>query len=91
MYCNECGRKIPDSFIYCGYCGTKIVAFSNHCNDNTYKATYNRNPILNSPNDITDDLIKTVVNGKLASEIYHNAKKIYPLKRVEIIKSKVIN
>ena len=38
-----------------------------------------------------DDLIKTVVNGKLASEIYHNAKKIYPLKRVEIIKSKVIN
>ena len=37
-----------------------------------------------------DDLIKVVVNGKLASEIYHNAKKIYPLKRVEIIKSKVI-
>ena len=60
MYCNECGRKIPDSFIYCGYCGTKIVAFSNHCNDNTYKATYNRNPILNSPNDITDDLINHI-------------------------------
>ena len=38
-----------------------------------------------------DDLVKTIVNGKLASEIYHNAKKIYPLKRVEIIKSKVIN
>ena len=38
-----------------------------------------------------DELIKTVVNGKLGSEIYHNAKKIYPLKRVEIIKSKVIN
>ncbi|MFM5882966.1 30S ribosomal protein S3ae [Methanobrevibacter gottschalkii] len=37
-----------------------------------------------------DELIKVVVNGKLASEIYHNAKKIYPLKRVEIIKSKVI-
>ena len=37
-----------------------------------------------------DDLVKVVVNGKLASEIYHNAKKIYPLKRVEIIKSKVI-
>ncbi len=37
-----------------------------------------------------DDLIKSVVTGKLASEIYHNAKKIYPLKRVEIIKSKVI-
>ena len=38
-----------------------------------------------------DELVKIVVNGKLASEIYHNAKKIYPLKRVEIIKSKVIN
>ena len=34
--------------------------------------------------------VKVCVNGKLASEIYHNAKKIYPLKRVEIIKSKVI-
>ena len=30
------------------------------------------------------------VNGRLASEIYHKAKKIYPLKRVEIIKSKVL-
>ena len=37
-----------------------------------------------------DDLIKMVVTGKLASEIYHKAKQIYPLKRVEIIKSKVI-
>ena len=37
-----------------------------------------------------DDLVKVCVNGKLASEIYHNAKKIYPLKRVEIIKSKLI-
>ena len=37
-----------------------------------------------------DDLVTVCVNGKLASEIYHNAKKIYPLKRVEIIKSKVI-
>ncbi|MEE0939434.1 30S ribosomal protein S3ae, partial [Methanobrevibacter sp.] len=30
-----------------------------------------------------DDLVHVCVNGKLASEIYHNAKKIYPLKRVE--------
>lgn len=67
MYCNECGRKIPDSFIYCGYCGTKIVAFSNHCNDNTYKATYNRNPILNSPNDITDELINHILDNSLDS------------------------
>ena len=37
-----------------------------------------------------DELVKVCVNGKLASEIYHKAKKIYPLKRVEIIKSKVV-
>ena len=37
-----------------------------------------------------DELVKVCVNGKLASEIYHKAKKIYPLKRVELIKSKVI-
>jgi len=37
-----------------------------------------------------EELVKAAVNGKLASEVYHKAKKIYPLKRVEIIKSKVI-
>ena len=37
-----------------------------------------------------DELVESSVNGKLASEIYHTAKKIYPLKRVEIIKSKVL-
>lgn len=37
-----------------------------------------------------EELINSAVNGKLASEIYHHAKKIYPLKRVEIIKSKVL-
>jgi len=38
-----------------------------------------------------DELVENSVNGRLASEIYHNAKKIYPLKRVEIIKSKVLD
>ncbi|MCL2115055.1 MAG: 30S ribosomal protein S3ae [Methanobrevibacter sp.] len=37
-----------------------------------------------------EDVIETSVNGRMASEIYHKAKKIYPLKRVEIIKSTVI-
>ena len=36
------------------------------------------------------ELIEGLVTGKIASEIYHRAKKIYPLKRVEIIKTKVI-
>ncbi len=38
-----------------------------------------------------EDVIETSVNGRLASEIYHRAKKIYPLKRVEIIKSTVLD
>ena len=38
-----------------------------------------------------DELVENSVNGRLASEIYHKAKKIYPLKRVEIIKSKVLD
>ncbi|MGL6298074.1 MAG: 30S ribosomal protein S3ae, partial [Methanobacteriaceae archaeon] len=37
-----------------------------------------------------EELIETSVNGRLASDVYHKAKKIYPLKRVEVIKSKVI-
>jgi len=37
-----------------------------------------------------EDVIETSVNGRMASEIYHKAKKIYPLKRVEIIKSTVL-
>lgn len=36
------------------------------------------------------DLVEDVITGKLASHIYHEAKKIYPLKRVEIVKTRVI-
>ncbi|HOI71705.1 MAG TPA: 30S ribosomal protein S3ae [Methanobacterium sp.] len=36
------------------------------------------------------DLVEEVITGKLASHIYHEAKKIYPLKRVEILKTRVI-
>lgn len=36
------------------------------------------------------EFIEGVVSGKVASHIYHEAKKIYPLKRVEIIKTRVI-
>ncbi len=40
--------------------------------------------------ELVENSVKNSVNGRLASEIYHKAKKIYPLKRVEIIKSKVL-
>lgn len=36
------------------------------------------------------DLVEDIITGKLASHIYHEAKKIYPLKRVEILKTRVI-
>ncbi|MDR3063286.1 MAG: 30S ribosomal protein S3ae [Methanobrevibacter sp.] len=38
-----------------------------------------------------EDIIETSVNGRFSSEIYHKAKKIYPLKRVEIVKSKIFD
>ncbi len=37
-----------------------------------------------------EELVDGIVTGKIASEIYHKTKKIYPLKRVETIKTKVI-
>ncbi|MBM4241357.1 MAG: 30S ribosomal protein S3ae [Euryarchaeota archaeon] len=37
-----------------------------------------------------DELVEAVVTGKMASEIYHQLKKIYPLKRVETIKTQVV-
>lgn len=37
-----------------------------------------------------DDLVQQLVLGKIASEIYNLAKKIYPLRKVEIRKSKLL-
>jgi len=36
------------------------------------------------------EFVQQVVLGKVGSEIYNNAKKVYPIRRVEIQKSKVI-
>ena len=36
------------------------------------------------------ELIEDILGGKMASHIYHESKKIYPLKRVETIKTRVI-
>lgn len=36
------------------------------------------------------EFVEAVISGKMASSIYHETKKIYPLKRVEIIKTQVI-
>ena len=36
------------------------------------------------------EFIEDIVGGKMASHIYHEAKKIYPLKRVETVKTQMI-
>ena len=36
------------------------------------------------------EVVEAVISGKMASSIYHETKKIYPLKRVEIIKTQVV-
>jgi small subunit ribosomal protein S3Ae len=37
------------------------------------------------------ELVEDIIGGKMASHVYHEAKKIYPLKRVETIKTQVID
>lgn len=37
-----------------------------------------------------DELVKEIISGKFASNIYHETKKIYPLKKVETIKTRVL-
>lgn len=37
------------------------------------------------------ELVEDIIKGKLASSVYHETKKIYPLKRVETIKTRVID
>ena len=39
----------------------------------------------------TEELVKEIISGKFASSIYHEAKKIYQLKKVETIKSRILN
>ena len=49
-----------------------------------------RNMVLESAAEKNlDELVKEIISGKFASNIYHEAKKIYPLKKVETIKTRV--
>ncbi|MDD1764194.1 MAG: 30S ribosomal protein S3ae [Methanobacteriaceae archaeon] len=42
-------------------------------------------------NKTMNELVEDIIKGKLASNVYHETKKIYPLKRVETIKTRVID
>ena len=46
--------------------------------------------IENAAEKNLNELVDDIIHGKFASNIYHEAKKIYPLKKVETIKSKVL-
>ncbi|RAP47623.1 MAG: 30S ribosomal protein S3ae [Methanosphaera sp. rholeuAM74] len=46
--------------------------------------------IENASEQTLEELVKEIISGKFASNIYHEAKKIYPLKKVETIKTKVL-
>lgn len=37
------------------------------------------------------ELLKTIIDGKIGSDIYKNCKKLYPVKRVEVYKTEVLN
>ncbi|MDP3066543.1 MAG: 30S ribosomal protein S3ae [Methanobacteriaceae archaeon] len=41
-------------------------------------------------NKTQQELVEDIIMGKLASYVYHETKKIYPLKRVETVKTRVI-
>ncbi|MCI5867381.1 MAG: 30S ribosomal protein S3ae [Methanosphaera sp.] len=53
------------------------------------RETMRRMVVENAAEKNLNELVKDIISGKFASNIYHEAKKIYPLKKVETIKSKV--
>ena len=55
------------------------------------RETMTRMIVENAAEKNLDELVKEIITGKFASNIYHEAKKIYPLKKVETIKTKVLN
>jgi uncharacterized membrane protein YvbJ len=49
MYCNNCGKQIPDNSKFCNYCGSKIGFLptdSEKSSNNSIKTTNNKNEIF---------------------------------------------
>ena len=68
MFCNFCGKPIDDGSNICKSCGATIVISkqNNYTNENA-KEAFNKNPILNSPQDINGDVIMGIINNSLES------------------------
>ena len=64
MFCRKCGKQIPDDSNFCQFCGTNVIqeglAKKSKINDE-------RNPILNSPDDISNELIQRIMDNDLDS------------------------
>ncbi len=83
MICNKCRKEISDEYSFCNYCGVKLKTecpkceklvlsdslFCGFCGTrlSDYIRYRERNPILNSPDDITDDLIQRIIDNNLDS------------------------
>ena len=66
MFCSNCGKEISISAKYCWNCGIKIDEIKP--NKTNSSITHDPlNPILNSPEDITDELIQRIINNSLES------------------------
>ena len=60
MYCKSCRKEIDDNSAFCQFCGTNVIqegsATKSEINDE-------RNPILNSPDDISNTLPELIWRG----------------------------
>ena len=64
MFCRKCGKKIAEDSNFCQYCGVPVINADSITENEIYRK---RNPVLNSPDDITDELIRRIIGNDLES------------------------
>ena len=64
MYCNKCGKKLPDDALFCPYCGSDVVIkeTANELENNTDIAE--KKTIISTPTSSVSNLQKKVKNQK---------------------------
>lgn len=73
MYCNKCGKEIPDDAKFCKYCGNKISKDKNSKNtgkdDNNTKSRFNTNAVI----IIATIIIVLAIIGVTAGHLIYNS------------------